>query len=227
MPALLRTLVLLIALFATTRADDAAKQFAGYPTPYIAMVRAAMLSFTARDFETAIKQIDKADLLFQVTPVALNIRGAIAIEQKKYDEGREFCLQALKVDPNFYPARFNLCEIPFVQGKYREARALLRNLLESFPKDDLVKFRIYLTFLLEKDDEAAQQHRDHVPFLSDTPIYYYTQAAWEFAHNNPNAAKEWLARGNEVFPPVRHQNYIDVFYDLGWLKRPTAGKADD
>lgn len=227
MPPLLRTLCFLPALLATARAEDIGRQFAGYPPPYIEMVRAAMQSFTARDFETAIKQVDKADLLFQVTPVALNIRGAIAIEQKKYDEGRDFCLQALKADPNFYPARFNLCEIPFVQGKYKEARALLRNLLESFPKDDLVKFRIYLTFLLEKDDDAAQQHRDHVPFLSDSPVYYYTQAAWEFAHGNPTAAKGWLTRGNEVFPPVRHQNYIDVFYDLRWLERPGTPKSGE
>lgn len=223
MPPLLRTLGFLLALLATARADELGTRLSSYPPAYLEMIRAAMHSFKAHDFDDAIKQVDRADLLFQVTPVALNIRGAIAIEQKKYDEGRDLCLRALKADPNFYPARFNLCEIPFVQGKYREARALFRSLIESYPKDDLIKFRIYLTFLLEKDDDAAQQQRDHTPFIGDSPVYYYIQAAWEFAHDNPAAAKTWLEKGNYVFPPGKHYNYIDVFYDLGWVKRPTPG----
>src|SRR4051812_28204858 len=76
---------------------------AAYPPGYRALIGEAMRAFNARDFEAAIKLVDKADLTFQVTPVALNIRGAIAIEEKKYDEGRELCLKALTKDPSFYP----------------------------------------------------------------------------------------------------------------------------
>ena len=225
-------LVLLALLIATSRqgmaADDLGeKTLATYPPTYIALIRQAMRAFNARDFEAALKLVDKADVTFQVTPVALNVRGAIAIEEKRYDEGREFCLKALKKDPKFYPARFNLCEMQFIQGKYAEARALFQNLRESHPDDDLLKFRIYLTFLLEKKDDVAQPYLDNIPQLGSSPLYYYAKAAWEFAHDNPTEGKKWLVSGRRIFPPRKHVNFIDVFFDLGWLKREdTAKKAE-
>jgi tetratricopeptide (TPR) repeat protein len=231
MPPNLRIFITLLAmLVAVSRPGVAADNLgeatiATYPPSYIALIREAMLAFNARDFEAALKLVNKADLTFQVTPVALNVRGAIAIEEKKYDEGREFCLKALNKDPKFYPARFNLCEIQFVQGKYAEARALFQNLRESHPEDDLLKFRIYLTFLLEKKDEIARPYLDNIPQLGTSPYYYYAQAAWEFAHDNPAEGKKWLASGNKIFPPGKHMNFVDVFYDLGWLTRDDASKS--
>ena len=230
LPNLRVFIILLAMLIAVSRpgvaADDVGeKTLATYPPSYIAIIREAMLAFNARDFEAALKLVDRADLAFQVTPVALNVRGAIAIEEKRYDEGREFCLKALNKDPKFYPARFNLCEIQFVQGKYAEARALFQNLRESHPEDDLVKFRIFLTFLLEKKDEVAKPYLDNIPQISPSPLYYYAQAAWEFAHDNPVEAKKWLASGNRIFPPSKHMNFADVFYDLGWLTRNDGSKS--
>ena len=61
--------------------------------------------------------------------------------------------------------------------------------------------------------------------FSNTPIYYYSHAAWQFAHGNAKVAREWIDRGNWVFPPARTRNYADVFYDLGWLTRPGAPAA--
>jgi len=217
-------LVLLALLIAISRqgmaADDLGeKTLATYPPTYIALIRQAMRAFNARDFEAALKLVDKADVTFQVTPVALNVRGAIAIEEKRYDEGREFCLKALKNDPGFFPARFNLCEIQFTQGKYAEARALFQNLRDSHPEDDLLKFRIFLTYLLEKNDTVAKPYLDNLPQLGTSPLYYYSQAAWEFAHDNPVEGKKWIASGNRIFPPSKHINFVDVFYDLGWLSR--------
>ncbi len=163
------------------------------------MLRDAMRSFMKRDFERAIAQVDKADAMDKPNPVSMNIRGAIAIEQRQFDEGRKYCLQALNEDPKFYPARFNLAEIPFVQGKYAESRVLFEKLSEQNPKDELVQFRIFLTYLLEKDEVAAQQKLDAVQFYSRTPIYYFSHAAWEFAHGNKAEALKWMERGRFVF----------------------------
>src|SRR2546423_215704 len=82
----------------------------------------AVRSFSERDFATALVLIDKADAIHSPTPMSLNVRGAVAIEERRFEEGRTLCLNAMKLDPHFFPARFNLGEIPFVQGKYAEAR---------------------------------------------------------------------------------------------------------
>ena len=214
-----------LSAWITAGSLQAAGELGKYPPAYSNVLRDAMRSFSERDFQTSLALVDRADTIHTPTPISLNIRGAIAIEERRFEEGRKLCLDALRQDPHFFPARFNLAEIPFVQGKYAEARNIFEKLQEDHPKDELLQFRIYLTYLLEKDDSAAKNALDQVPFLSNTPIYYYCHAAWQFAHGNAKGGREWIDRGNWVFPPARTRNYADVFYDLGWLTRPGAPGA--
>jgi tetratricopeptide (TPR) repeat protein len=222
-------LVLTLLVPLVVRAAESSDPLKDAPPAYRDALIAAMRSFTARDFMKAKEQVQKADSGWQQTPVSLNILGAIEIEQKNFEEGRKLCIEALKKDPRFFPARFNLAEIPFVQAKYTEARTLFLKLQEDEPDDDLLKFRIFLTFLLEKNDAEAKQHLDHIPLINDSPISFYANAAWEFAHGDEKKAKDWIASGVRTFPPIKHINFIEVFYDLGWLERAptgTGGKAD-
>ena len=193
------------------------------PPDYIKGVQSAMRTFAARDFKTAIALVDKAEAMYQPTAMTVNIRAAIAIEEKKFDEGREFCKKALQIDPKFFPALFNLAEIPFMQGKYAEARLAYEKLLDDETSVELIKFRLYLTHLLEKDDQVAKQLLEKIPLLNDTPIYYYSYAAWEFAHGDAKKAQTYLNSAETVFPKSKRGNFLDVFYDIGWLKRPTDG----
>ena len=212
--------VLALALPAAfSQAPDSTKDA---PPEYEPTVQSAMRSFVGRDFKTAIELVDKADRMYQPTARTVNVRAAVAIEEKKYDEGRQHCIKALQLDPKFFPALFNLAEIPFMQGKYAEARLTYEKLLEDEQNADLVKFRLILTYLLEKNDERAKELIDKVPLLNDTPIYFYSHAAWEFAHGNEKEAQANITSAETVFPKSRLANFIDVFYDLGWMKRPSG-----
>lgn len=222
----MRSVVLALAILIPTLGHAASSDpLKDAPPSYREALIAAMRSFTVRDFEKAREQVRKADSSWQETPVSLNILGAIEIEQKRFDEGRKYCLEALNKDPRFFPARFNLAEIPFVQGKYTEARAMFTKLQEDEPNDDLLKFRIFLTHLLEKNEAEAKKHLDDIPLINDTPISFYANAAWEFAHGRDAKAQEWIASGSRTFPPIKHINFIEVFYDLGWLKRAPKEEA--
>jgi tetratricopeptide (TPR) repeat protein len=212
-------LALILAQPAAQAAEDPLKN--APPTYRDAMI-AAMRAFTNRDFAMARELVQKADSTYQRTPVSLNVLGAILIEEKKFDEGRENCLQALRMDPKYFPARFNLAEIPFVQGKYGEARALFERLQKDEPDDDLLRFRIFLTLLLEKNDSEARLILDEIPLINNSPISFYANAAWDFAHGKEDSARNWIASGLRTFPPIKHVNFIEVFYDLGWLKRETV-----
>jgi hypothetical protein len=83
----------------------------------------------------------------------------------------------------------------------------------------LISFRIFMCKLLSKDEAGAKEMLEAIPFLSDSPIYYYTHAAWEFAQGREAEAIKWVQSGNWVFTPDRTSNFADVFFDLGWLKR--------
>ncbi|MEQ1858696.1 MAG: tetratricopeptide repeat protein [Chthoniobacteraceae bacterium] len=207
-----------------TAAEDPLKDA---PTTYRDAIIEAMKAFTVRDFGKARETIEKADAAHKPTTMSLNILGAIAIEGKRFDEGRDFCQKALKLDPKFFPARFNLAEIPFIQGQYAEARAVLEDLLKEEKGNDLIKFRIFLTYLLEKNDVQARARLEAIPLINDTPISFYAHSAWDFAHGNDAKAREWIASALRSFPAVKQINFIEVFYDLGWIKReqPVAGDA--
>ena len=192
------------------------------PPDYIKTVQSAMRAFASRDFKTALVLVDKSEGMYQPTAMTVNVRAAIAIEDKKFDEGKEYCLKALQLDPKFFPALFNLAEIPFMQGKYAEARLAYEKLLDDESSADLIKFRLYLTYLLEKNDEVAKQLLDKIPLLNDSPIYFYGYAAWEFAHGDEKKAQSYLNSAETVFPKAKLGNFLDVFYDIGWLKRPTG-----
>jgi len=72
--------------------EESAK-ISSYPPIYVGYIRDAMRAFAARDFDAALSLVNKADSTFQVTPVALNVRGAVAIEQRNFAEGREFAIR--------------------------------------------------------------------------------------------------------------------------------------
>jgi tetratricopeptide (TPR) repeat protein len=214
---MLHRLIACVLLAATAAAAE--DPLLNAPPDYVAAVREAVRAFTERDFDATLKAIDRAEVLAPPNPLTLNTRGAVLIEQKKFDAGVAWCRKALALDPKFYPARFNLCEVPLVQKRYAEARAMFKELLDENPKDELVRFRILLTWLLENNDFEAHRALDAIPFPGNTPAYYYGNAAWEFAHANPVEANKWVMRGNWVFRPEITANFSQPFIEIGWLTR--------
>ncbi len=200
-----------------------ATKISSFPSRYQFLLTEAMRRFQLRDFKGATDYADRADQVLPPTVWSLNVRGAIAIEERDFDRGYKFCSDALKLEPGFFPARFNICEIPFLQGKYAEARGLWLKLFASIrpgePTAELVTYRIFLTFLLENDFEHANEWLGKIPFPSQTPAYQYAHAAW--ARQKGDLAKwdDWLRSAAYVWPEVKRSEYTDVLFQLGWLKR--------
>jgi tetratricopeptide (TPR) repeat protein len=191
-----------------------------YPPEYRkALVEMAKL-FTERDFPATLEAIDKLEKMAPPNAHTVNTRAAVMIEQHNFEEGRRLCQEALKLDPKYYPARFNLGEIPLMEKKYPEARAIFQTLLNANPRDELAQFRIFLTYLLEKNDTAAREILGKLKFPSDTPAFYYANAAWEFTRGNVADGKAWVERGNWVFGKEKASNFAESLIQLGWIERP-------
>lgn len=189
-----------------------------YPERYMSLIREATRCYHARDFEGALRYVDLAETIIPPAPYSINVRGAVATEQHRFKEGRDYFIEALVLNPNFFEAKFNLSEIPFIQGKYAEARAGFEKLLLKEPKNELLIYRIYLTYLMEKNDDAAKTWRDKIPFPSETPSYHYANAAWEYAHGNKEKAEEWIESGEWVWPEAKRANFVDVLIHIGWVE---------
>ncbi|MDQ2823829.1 MAG: tetratricopeptide repeat protein, partial [Verrucomicrobiota bacterium] len=210
------------ALELTTAAEKTAKSKAFARSRF----EQAQQAFQQRDFATARKFVDEADAAEPNQAVTSNLRGEILMEQKEFDEAEAAFKKALKTDPKFRQAQYNLAQIPFKKKDYVKARERFESLFSQTPGGDknqaaqLLKFKIYMTLLLEGRDSRAQKMMEQFQFTGDTPALYYAQAAWEFKHNNPNKATDWITSAKKIYSPALNGVFADAFYDLGWMQSP-------
>ena len=193
----------------------------------------AQQALRQRDFATARKLVDEADQAQPNQATTLNLRGEILMEQKQFDEAEAAFKKAAKLDPKFREAQYNLAQIPFKKKDYAKARERFETLLERTPGGDknqaaeLMKFKIYMTLLLEGKDSRAQAMMEQFQFTGDTPALYYAQAAWEFKHNNPEKAADWTASAKKIYSPALNSVFADAFYDVGWMQSPEPAAAPE
>jgi tetratricopeptide (TPR) repeat protein len=210
------------ALEITSATERAAKTKAFARSRY----EQAQQAFQQRDFTTARKFIDEADTADPNQPSILNLRGEVLTEQKEFDQAEITFKKAAKLDPKFREAQYNLAQIPFKKKDYAKARERFETLFSQTPGGDknqasqLIKFKIFMTLLLEGKDSRAQKMMEQFQFTGDTPALYYAQAAWEFKHNNPNKATDWIASAKKIYSPALNVVFGDAFYDLGWMQSP-------
>ena len=212
----------------TTAAERAAKSKAFARSRF----EQAQQALQQRDFETAQKFIDEADAADPNQAPIVNLRGEILMAQQKFDDAEAAFKRALKIDPKFREAQFNLADIPFKQKDYAKARERFEALFQQTPGGDknqaaqIIKFKIYMSLLLEGKESRAQKMMEQFQFTGDTPALYYAQAAWEFKHNNPTKGADWVASAKKIYSSALNNLFGDAFYDLGWLQTsPTVASA--
>src|SRR5438046_2566398 len=191
----------------------------------------AQQALRRRDFGTAGKLVDEADRAEPNQPTTLNLRGEILMEQKQFDEAEAVFKRAAKLDPKFREAQYNLAQIPFKKKDYAKARERFEALFERTPGGDknqasqLIKFKIYMTLLLDGKESRAQAIMEQFQFTGDTPALYYAQAAWEFKHSNPEKAADWTASAKKIYSQGLNNIFADALYDAGWMQAPEVASA--
>ena len=188
----------------------------------------AQQAMRQRDFAAALKLIDEADQADPNQAATINLRGEILAQQEQFDQAETAFKKAAKLDPKLREAQYNLAQIPFKKKEYAKARDRFEALYKRTPGGDknqaaeLIKFKIYMTLLLEGKESRAHAMMDEFQFTGDTPALYYAQAAWEFQHKNPEKAADWTASANKIYSSALNSVFADAFYDVGWMQRPAA-----
>ncbi|MGA7275407.1 MAG: tetratricopeptide repeat protein, partial [Candidatus Udaeobacter sp.] len=184
-----------------------------------------------RDFAAALKLVDQADQADPNQPSTLNLRGEILMQQQQFDQAEAAFKKAAKLDPKLREAQYNLAQIPFKKKDYAKAQERFETLFKRTPGGDknqaaeLIKFKIYMTLLLQGKESRAHSMMEEFQFTGDTPALYYAQAAWEYKHNNPEKAADWTGSANKIYSPALNSVFADAFYDVGWMQRPEGSTA--
>src|SRR5918912_4099181 len=120
-----------------------------------AMYSKAFHEFDRNDFDQALKDLDEMDARQPDLAESQNLRGVIYMRQRLYDKAEAALYEAVRIDPKFWNARFNLAEIPFLKKDWAEARKRFQELLTSNAADlqgeatQLIQYKILLTYLME------------------------------------------------------------------------------
>jgi len=191
----------------------------------------AQQALRQRDFATARKLVDEADQAEPNQPATLNLRGEILMGQKEFDQAEATLRKAAKLDPKLREAQYNLAQIPFKKKEYEKARERFEALFKQTPGGDknqaseLIKFKIFMTLLLEGKESRAQAMMEQFQFTGDTPALYYAQAAWEYKHDSSGKAADWTASAQKIYSPALNNVFADAFYDVGWMQPPAVAAA--
>lgn len=178
----------------------------------------AITAYKLKDYAKAEKLANEANAIQPDTLAGLNLLGAIKLDQGQVDEAAKLFEKTLEKDPAFYPAKFNLAEIPFQAKEYDKAREMFEKLLAENPSDELAQFKIFLSYLLQKNMGKARKTLESIPWPGDTPAYYFAHAAWEYAHDNVKDAEGWIQSASRIFSPSANAIYAETLEELGWLK---------
>jgi tetratricopeptide (TPR) repeat protein len=183
----------------------------------------AEAAFLAHDDAAALRWLDAVDLRLPHQAASHNLRAEILMAENALSEAEVELWRALAANPNLREAAYNLAEIAFRQRRYHEARDLFEQLFAGTPEGDsqpaqLIEFKVFLTFLLQGEEESAKPMMARFQFTGVTPALYYAKAAWAFRHGEPAEAAGWIDSAQRIYSPALNLIFADSFYQLGWLQ---------
>src|SRR5689334_8905780 len=190
-----------------------------------AMYDKAFREFDANNFPEALKQLDAIDARQPDLAESQNLRGVIFMRQGIYDKAEAALHEALRIDPKFWNARFNLAEIPFLRKDWPEARNRFQELLSNNIADlqgeaaQLIQYKILLTYLLEGKENMVDSILAKFELSPDTPAVHYANAAIALQRKNTKEARDWMAQAEKNFSPALNKLFAESLYEVGWLQK--------
>ena len=177
----------------------------------------AMREFTANKFDKARELLEAADKAAPDNPAILNFLGAVWTKQDDYPKAQSYFEKALAITPSFFPARFNLGEILFLQKKYAESYSHFKDMYALSPDNELLVFKLVLCELFLDQTDAAQERMNGMIFPGKTPAWYYTHAAWELKVGSKGKGRDYVKTAQTLYDK-NTSLYDETLKDAGLLK---------
>jgi tetratricopeptide (TPR) repeat protein len=151
------------------------------------------------------------------------------MEQGKLDDAAKAFESAHVANYNAFAPRIHLADVFLRQKKFAEARKEYEKLLDLISSPvwpDYLRFGILMSYLGEHDQAHARQALAAILFPTETPAYYYAQAAWSFDHGKKSEALKWIDTAKKIFDSSRTGWFDRVLYQFGWLNKKPARSID-
>lgn len=194
---------LLLALLSPAAAEQTAPDPAADPLLMqrrLAMVlRQSTQHYEAGEYQAALDRLAALQGPAGQDLSVLNLRGAILTKLGKYDEATGLFRSILATDTDYFPAAFNLGEVEFLRGNYAGALEVFQGMRRRDPRNELVRFKVFLCQLLLGQEEDAQKMAKGLIPAGSTPAWYYAQAMIARKAGDEKTAGKHLAVARAIY----------------------------
>ena len=186
------------------------------------LIDAARRSFQAENFAGAHAALDQFEKANQPSVDSLDLRGCVYMEQGNFAEAARAFEAAHAIEFAAFPPRIHAIDLLLRQKKFAEARDAYEKLLEGTSiqtSAERLRYGILITDLAEHDERGARAALQSIGFPTQTPAYYYAQAAWAFSRGAKSEANKWIGTARRIFPAEAESWFARPLYELGWIKK--------
>lgn len=172
---------------------------------YLRAFNKAKQAYQQGQWLACIGYLADCEMIFQGNPNVWNLRACCLMEQKYLDEAAEELEKVRKALPKDPVTAMNLANIRMARGQYEESIATLQELREMLPYEtppellNVLDFRELLCRIMLGQEAEARAIVKNLTPISDTPLYYYSQAVFALAQGNRVEASHHLRTVNSIF----------------------------
>lgn len=195
---LLSVLLLLTSL--SLRAQDAASSDPLVAQHRLAAVlRQATENYDRGDYKGAVALLDALQGPTAGDLSVLNLRAAALTKAGDYEQAARIFSEIIEANPDYFPAAYNLAEVRFLGGDREGALEAFRNLRQRDPRNELLRFKVFLCqYALGRDEEAAKTARA-MQSAGSTPAWYYAQALLARRGGDEGSARKNLRAARSLY----------------------------
>ncbi|MDD5198882.1 MAG: tetratricopeptide repeat protein [Terrimicrobiaceae bacterium] len=168
-------------------------------------------------YEVALKKAIEADALRPGNPIILNTKGAALTELGRYDEATKALEAAVAADPQAFQPQFNQGEMLSLQKKYSDAAVQFTVLLSRFGAIPIIKYKIYLCYVLTGQKNLASDALRTMRYPEDGAAWYFAHAVDRLQAGQRSEALRLLAAADAIHHEEA-QTYRDTLRGTGLLK---------
>ena len=119
------------------------------------MIQAALADFDAKKYDDALEKLRALEAKMPDDAFVQNLLGAAYTKKKEYATAQKYFDKSLEKQPDFFPSKFNVGELLFIQQRYPEALAHFQKMQERDPQNELLQFKVFLCHLQLGDKDKA------------------------------------------------------------------------
>lgn len=172
---------------------------------YALNFEAAKKAYRDNDWVMCAAYAHSCQLIFDGNPNVWNLLASSMIGQGRIEEAEKLIQKAQEVEPDNSVLMLNVANVSMARKNYPACIAKIRALMKRLPGDadkelvNILSYHIFLCHLFLDQEEEARACVQHVGPLSDTPLYFYSQALLHLKAGEKGKALDDLKSGRSIY----------------------------